>query len=142
MTTESIPAEVLHLVGSVTIDCDHPRRLRRRLYVLSVEPLVSDVRYAFYVGSTSKRTGIRLREHQRGGRDSARIFQTGRARPVGIRADLTVVIPTRCCKACAENAEGVFARWVNSALGLTKSNRLKRAASRDAYPVIRPYRPS
>ncbi len=139
MTTERIPAELLDLIGAVTIDCDHPHRVPRRLYVLTIEPLVPDVRYAFYVGSTSKNTETRLMEHRRGARDSALIFQRGRARPVGIRADLTVLIPTRCCKPCAENAEGLFAWWVNGNLGLTKCNRLRRPASTDPRPIIRPY---
>lgn len=137
MTTDAIPATVLELIDAVTIDCDHPDRTRRRLYVLQVEALVPDFPYAFYVGSTSKKTRVRIKEHRRCNSSSADIFKTGWAWPAAIRADLTVRIPTPCCKYCAANAEALFARWVNATLGRTKCDRLKRPASANPRPDIR-----
>ena len=137
MTTDAIPATVLECIDAVTIDCDHPDRTRRRLYVLQVEALIPDCPYAFYVGSTSKKTRVRLTEHRRGNSSSADIFKNGRAWPAAIRADLTVRIPTPCCKHCAANAEALFALWVNAALGRTKCDRLKQPASANPRPEIR-----
>jgi hypothetical protein len=96
------------------------------VYVIEIEKLDPNLKFDFYVGSTSKSIQHRVSQHVQDHDLAAQMFRHARAKAKQVRWDLTLGFPKFHTRSAAEKAEGLLARAIQKAGWSVCSDRLDK----------------